>query len=325
MKRIYLDQNKWVDLAATVKGLKKGERYEPALLLLRAGIAAGTISLPLSSAHYMETHVRRHWESRRDLAMTMVDLSRMHAIAPIQAVIPPELDRAIEAFFGSAANPRPLKPFGVGAAHALGHPIPPYRLPDRLANLIPNRWNIERSVNERREVVLLAGMPPEAEAELEGFDPLAHLKPAEEYARHKEALRKKRIDAGWNKGERAERVAKAQAFTDHLEPINEAFARARVSADRLMNLGRTGMTRFLQAVPTMFASSELERLRHSASQKPWERQDLTDITALAVASVYCDIVVTERVWVDVAKRARFDSKFNTIFLRRLDDLPQYLV
>lgn len=146
--------------------------------------------------------------------------------------------------------------------------------------------------------MLLAGPTPAEEAEVPDFKPLAHLAVAEEYARDKEELRRRRREAGWGSGERSQRLAAAQAFTDHIDGINEALDLARVSADVITADGRPGMTRFLRMIPTLWASSELERLRHTASQRQWERQDLLDITALAVASVYCDVVVTERVWVD---------------------------
>jgi hypothetical protein len=37
------------------------------------------------------------------------------------------------------------------------------------------------------------------------------------------------------------------------------------------------------------------------------------------------MVVTERLWVDLAKRAGLDDRFQTVFLSRLSDLPQHLV
>ena len=66
-------------------------------------------------------------------------------------------------------------------------------------------------------------------------------------------------------------------------------------------------------------------LRHTASQKAWERQDLIDISALAVACVYCDIVVTERFWVHAARRAELEQRFGTTLLHRLTDLPALVV
>jgi hypothetical protein len=107
--------------------------------------------------------------------------------------------------------------------------------------------------------------------------------------------------------------------------MSEALERAHLDVDVITAAGRPGMTRFLKSVPTMWASSELERLRHTADQRQWERQDLMDISALAVASVYCDVVVTEVRWVDAAKREGLDSGLDTTFLSRVEDLPAHVV
>lgn len=325
MKRIYLDQNKWIDLAAAVRGLEKGKRFEDAFLVLRAGVEAGDLSLPLSSAHYMETSVRRHWRSRRDLALTMVAFSQLQTIAPLQAVIPAEIDRALRSLTGRPARPRLLRPFGVGASHAFAEGIPSYRLPEQVVWQVADRWGLQGDINRLREIMLLTGPTPAEEAELPDFKPLSHLAVAEQYAKDKEALRTLRKAEGWQKGERAQRLAKAQAFADHIDWINDALERAQLSADVITAGGQESMNAFLRSVPTMWASSELERVRHAGSQRGWERQDLLDITALSVASVYCDVVVTERFWVDAATRAGLESELGTTFLTRLQDLPAQVV
>ncbi|MGZ6690131.1 MAG: hypothetical protein ACXVHQ_21915 [Solirubrobacteraceae bacterium] len=208
--------------------------------MLRAAVDAGEVSLPLSSAHYMETHTRREWESRRDLATTMLALSRLHTIAPPDGVVPAEVDRALRERYGRPATVRPLRPFGVvGASHAFAREIPQYRVPDDLADMVADRWNFERRATELQETILLTGRPPEFEARMPDFKPLAHLKVGERYARDKEALRQLRRAERWHKGERADRVAIAQALTDHWEVINDAFQRAGISADALARMMRT--------------------------------------------------------------------------------------
>ncbi|MEA2496156.1 MAG: hypothetical protein QOJ29_4067, partial [Thermoleophilaceae bacterium] len=244
MKRIYLDQNKWIDVAAARKGLAKGEPFHDALLLLEAGTEAGHVSLPLSSAHYMETQARRHWESRRDLAATMVALSSLQTIAPLDGILPAEVDRALLQRYGQPAFPRPLLPFGSGASHAFARDIPRYRIPGNLAGLVANAWEFERSANKLQEAILLAGLPPDLESRIPDFEPLAHLKVGENYAAGKEELRARRVAENWNKGERADRIAKAQAFSDHLEVLDEAFRRAGLQLDRLLDEGQSGMNDF---------------------------------------------------------------------------------
>jgi hypothetical protein len=325
MKRVYLDQNKWIDLARALRGLDKGEKFQDALLVVTAGVEAGNLSLPLSSAHYIETNVRRDWRSRLELAISMAALSQLHTIAPMQAVIPPEIDRALRGIAGRPTSPRLLRPFGFGASHAFAEEIPPYRLPDRVVWEVADRWGLEGDINLLREIRLIAGPTPNEEAEMPDFKPFAHLAAAEDYGRDKEELRRRRRAEGWHKGERARQLAELQAFADHIEVMSEALERAHLDVDVITADGRPGMTRFLKSVPTMWASSELERLRHTADQRQWERQDLMDISALAVASVYCDVVVTEVRWVDAAKRAGLDSGLDTTFLSRVEDLPAHVV
>jgi hypothetical protein len=325
MKRVYLDQNKWIDLAAASKGLAKGRRFADPLTLLQAMVDRGDVSLPLSAAHYMETHNRRSYRSRRDLAATMVSLSRMQTIAPSSSLLPGELDRALRAMCGRPQEVRELKPFGRGASHAFGFPV---AIDPTVAEIVARRPDLvgaERGLARFAEVVLLAGLPPEEEAEIEDYEPFAHLEVAERNATEKQKLRELRRTEGWNKGEKAERVAKTQALFEYLEPVQEALARALIPFDDFIDLGEEQITAFLESVPSLHAALELERLRETASQKPWERQDLNDLGALSVAAVYCDFVVTERLWVDLARRAKLGDRFDTVFISDLAALPPLLV
>lgn len=325
MKRVYLDQNKWIDLGTAHHGRPGGEAFVDTARLLEAGRELGEVSLPLSAAHYMETAIRRNYESRARLAETMIFFSRLDTIAPTEQLIPFEIDRALREMFGRPANPRPLRPFGRGVQHAFGHTEPLYVLPDELAHLVENRVTFERDASEQMERFALIGPTPAQEKEIEDHEPRSHLPIGERYAEAQEDLRKRRHAAGWHKGERAERVASAQAFSDHLDRINDQAISAGIDPGAIFEGGPDLATGFLESVPTMFATSELERIRANASVKPWERQDLNDISALAVAAVYCDVVVTERSWVDAAKRAGFDEVFGSVFLSRLEELPGILV
>jgi hypothetical protein len=326
VRRVYLDQNKWIDLARAVTGDASGERFTDARLVLKAGIESGQVSLPLSSAHYMETQHRRDWRSRRDLAETMIAFSKLHAIAPQEQLLPGEIDVALGTLFGVPETPRIVRPFGTGVSHAFGMPIGPYRIPDELREYVDDPVSFERSASRLLEQHLLIGPSPKAEKEgIPDYDPFSHLQVGERYAKAKEDLREVRKEHGWYKGERLARASMVQALTDHLPVIEEAMSRAGLAFHALLAQGQNGMSTFVNSVPTMLASAELEKQRHSSSQKAWERQDLTDIGALLVALVHCDVVVTERFWSSAARRSRLDQKFGTIVIPRLDELPERLL
>lgn len=184
---------------------------------------------------------------------------------------------------------------------------------------------MERGLSTAREWWLLVGAPPEAESQIEGYDPKAHLQVAERFASEQEALRTRRKPQGGHRGELGARIAKAEAILENEEAFNDALTRAQLDWRAIYALGRAGMSKLVEAIPTLHAAAELRRLRHATSQKAWEASDLADIAALSGAIVYCDIVVTERQWAARLKQAKLDTANDTVVLADLTDLPQRLL
>jgi hypothetical protein len=55
-------------------------------------------------------------------------------------------------------------------------------------------------------------------------------------------------------------------------------------------------------------------------QHRWEPHDLNDVKAMSAAAVYCDVVVTEKSWVDLMHRAGVDDRLGTRLLTDINDL-----
>lgn len=108
MQRIYLDQNKWVDLARARTGHDLGKPFVEAYEAAKAAAQNGQASFPLSAAHYFETHKQSSEQRRRDLAETMLELSRHDAIAPAHVIVPHEIEMALIEVLGLAHQP-PLR------------------------------------------------------------------------------------------------------------------------------------------------------------------------------------------------------------------------
>lgn len=324
MKRIYLDQMKWIDLAAARLQKEKGRRYLDVLDIALAGVERSLVSFPLSSAHYIETTHRRSWRSRQDLAITMARLSRFHSIAPLDKLLPGEIDRALQQLFGRPEFVRTAQVFGVGIGHALGTTIA-YHLPAEF-NIDPIvRAEFERWAQGVEEMFLLGGLPPEVEDSLPGFDLTAHQRVGEEGAKQNEELRALRRADGWLSGERSKRLAAASAYFDFMPWWHDALQHASISVSEFFALGKLGLTTLAESVPTIHVCSELHRLRESAVQQAWSSHDLVDIDALSRALVYCDVVVTERQWVGLIGRTDLAQKCGARVLSDLADLAAYLV
>jgi hypothetical protein len=55
MLRVYLDEDKWIDLARAVSGHGEGERCKKAARMVAAAVSLGEASFPLSAGHMFET------------------------------------------------------------------------------------------------------------------------------------------------------------------------------------------------------------------------------------------------------------------------------
>jgi hypothetical protein len=321
MKRVYLDQNKWIDLMRAKHGQKGSERFDEALLIARVGVDRGLVSFPLSDIHYMEVAQRNEWRSRHRLAATMGELSKFHAIAPQAHVVPAEIDAALHARFGRPLRPRPLEVFGVGVRHAIGYAELKGKLPDDFPLKRVEALASQLGRTGEFELAVLSG--PVENTPTADIDTTAHRHVAVEYQQREEALSERLRSEGWAKGDQLKRMMLASALIDILDVLNDALAEARLSADDLIALGEDGMTDFLENVPSRWVLYAMRRDLHARGHH--EEGDLRDLAALSIAVAHCDVVVTEKQWVHVLKQAKVDEKMKTVLLSDLTKLPEAIV
>ncbi len=323
MQRVYLDQNKWIDLSRAAHGRKDGDRFHEALDVARYGVEHGLASFPLSSIHYMETLKRRDASSRHRLAVVMAELSKMHAMAPPDMVVPAELDAALIRRYCKPLEPRPLRVFGVGHRHAFGLPEGRYRLPEDAVIAPEQRQAVEEWANSVLELGALAG-PPEG-VPVPGMKENDYYRAfGDRYVRGEKRLADGIAEHRVNKKVLKEWVA-ASEVVDIVDALNEAFDRARISEDESRDLETAeGLTSLLLDLPSRVITYQLRRLRHENPKTSWKPTDLEDVSALAVAVAYCDVVVTERHWSHLARRGQLDQRFSTTIISSVSQLPGVL-
>jgi len=326
---VYLDQNKWIDLARAAKGEVAGARFRDVLDLARASVAAGIVSFPLDISRYMETAKRGNWQSRQELVATMAELSLFHTVAPASVILPAEIDAALHRRFGRPSAPRTAQVLGKGVGHAAGGGIrtdgrldlpPGLTLPDGY------RAQAEEAMQATLEYFMLLGPSPEMDATPELQAIKAAMTQDAQYAQGETDLAARLIEHGFSKGEKLGRAMSATELRDILPPLLEALSLADVDPDRFMDtLGRDGLTAFLGDLPTRSVTLDLRRDKHAQGQQQWEPNDLNDMVGLPIAAVYCDVVVTERQWVNRMRRARVAQRFETRLIADLADLMGVLV
>lgn len=167
---VYLDQNKWVDLARADHGVAGSESYRQVLTDIRRAVAEQRAQFPLSTAHYFETYKAGDAARRLRLAQTMQSISGGLRIAPPQAIVPHEITQAFALVFGVDAPDEVVEVFGHRAAHSLASPALGYEVPTTFNGVdLPEQIQsqVRANVEPLMELALLSGAaPPNMPAEM---------------------------------------------------------------------------------------------------------------------------------------------------------------
>jgi hypothetical protein len=287
--RLYLDQKDWISLARV--RLQKADRAERrAAAALAKGFGTGRLIVPFSESHVLETGARAQPSKRLDVAMTIMLLSKRHALAPVHQVWVQEADAFLARRFGAPVAGEP-EPFGKGVAFALGIPEDKLTLP----------WAADASEAEVAMVEMYAIAEP-GRAGLSGYD-------IERQARW-DAL----VDTitSTSKHLVKDRERYNEHEQDRLAAVtltmlgNELIGRAigyDVHDAYLDLLREEGPWAVIREIPSLAVMTELLRVRYPDVQAPWTTHDYHDVRFLSTALAYCDAVCPDRRWGELALRS----------------------
>jgi hypothetical protein len=325
--RVYLDQNKWVDLARAATGHRLGERFQDALQLCRAGVQAGVVSFPLDMYRYWETAKRGNDRSRNEVVDVMRELSQKHTMALPFGVLDQEIDLALRRRYGRPADPRPRQVFGMGLRHIVDDRIewPELNLsayPQVEAALPPEvQAQLQHAVGEFVEGQLLRAGPTTYREV--GFDH-TDSDHAERFVDFENkvaaAIRQHRLT-----GEGIDIAVRGTDFGDIKPAIVAALERIGITYEQFeTTLTVGGLVDFMDDLPTRYVTNVLRSAKHRQTQQKWEPSDFVDIVALPVAAVYCDVVVTEKQWAHRMTRGKVHDRYQTLVMSNVADLVEAL-
>ena len=306
---VYLDQNKWGDLARAETGHPLGAAFVDVLDTFKQAADDGSARFPLSCAHYYETGKKGNPKKRMELAATMVRLAGQLRIAPPHAIVPREIRRALVAVFDLPTTVPDLGLFGPGVAHAFAAPSLRYTAPTEWKGIVlpPALQEVlQQRCGAEFEARILADVMPEGVSEgarlrLNDYKNLTD----ERFVEGQTAV------AGWieERGRhRLEDIMLATAFADISEPLALAAAELGVTGEQLADNARA----IIEEMPSRWVEMKLRQQRQVNPQKSWEGNDLNDVTALAIAVPYCDVVVTEKSWASHVNAAKVGDCFDTL-------------
>jgi hypothetical protein len=245
---------------------------------------------------------------RADLAEVMAELSQFCTLISHPTVLQLELDAALDAVMQPRAEPLlPVPLLGQGVGHAFGHTsrlivehVDGTLSMDEIRSSFkdgPEAFDDMLSTTELEfERRMLAGPADEDLPRLRqlGYNPEAargHVEArAEQEHRLKENLT---ADPGWRKG-RLRDVVSARYLANELGRMCAENLQSRgVKAEGFLQ-SREAARRLVDSMPSGDVFVTLTTESHRNPQLTWQRNDVFDIDAMAVAVAYCDVVVTER-------------------------------
>lgn len=295
---VYLDLNKWVDLAHAETGTEKGKQYETALKTADELVTAGRVIFPLSFAHLMEVSKIGKDEQRRTLARLMVRLSRGWFLPSAGSRLPDELRRAIAARFGKAFR----DPGRIVLTRSLKAAIADPRLIDASGGF-------DEALFQSPEF-------------LEAFIAAARTGPEfldnwRTFADQHEAGRSLRWDTSRDVRKLAYCTLVTAGIHDRLVGVLAEFG---LMLNVLEFLGPDGCVALLERIPLLDVEINLHVERNEHRDRKIAPNDEIDLGFLALAIPYCHVVITEKFWASLVRRLKLDQKYQTLISCDLNEV-----
>ncbi|MGU3294853.1 hypothetical protein [Williamsia sp. M5A3_1d] len=322
MMRNYLDQSEWIALTKCRVGKPDGDRYTDVLDLARAAVERGQVSFILSCAHYYETQRRGTGRSRGELGETMAELTKFHAIAAVQKIVPAEIR---EYLTGDPLRSQ-INLFGVGFKHAFGTDldlVAGFEVMNEDALPPAVRAKVKARIRNKVEEFILAAPEEAPDAARKMLETASQIHASSQGFADGQATLGKAIIEQKLRG-RLDDVAVMSELADIFDPLIAECDRSEVDLGGLIG-SKEAQYDLLRGIPSRWVMSELRRVRLRNPQQPWTRNDLNDLLFLSTAVPYCDVVVTERQWAMHINQLGLAEQHDTTVLHDLTDLTEVLV
>ncbi len=280
---IYLDFNKWIELATFENKKDTSDRACRLLNEYRAAKDNGCI-FPLSLTHYLEFSRISNLGRRKRLGSVMWKYSQGKTLLSYRYIVEREIEIALQNYFPEII-PRRKEIIGQGVDFAFDVSIDSSLYKDfkSLFNkgiiMGDDRLNIEPISSKN----LIDGR----------VNFLNHLKNIHKKKNELERLK-------WDDW------LHAISMVDIIEPINRVFSSHNIDFSFLSSSEEA--RRFLHLMPTRYLDIHLHRqVLKNPAYKP-KITDLEDWSGIGLASYYCDVVICEKHFADMLGRDKYKPK-----------------
>jgi len=300
MRIIYLDQNKWIDLARAAKSPTEFPDLYALLVSLARDVEAGRLVLPLSSTTIYETHKINDPDRRRHLAFVQATLSRGRVFCGRHRRLVAEVTDVLADAYGLAREVRPetwflsdlfLEAFADYDDPRVGLTISP-QLIEAMQNA-PHSFLFDylgySSDTDRTAAV----------AEFStGSQTLLKRMETRRTALLSEKLPMRR------------RIYGAMLLFEEIERVLTIAQQMGIACATVSELGSSNARRLVREVPILSVELELA-VRIENQARGLQENDLRDMQAFCAVMPYANLVVAENQFVNLAVQAKLPEKYKT--------------
>lgn len=310
MEVVYLDQNKWIELARVHCGRTSSGPIADLYPQLLAAVESERVIFPLSTSHILETSKRNDPVSRLHVAETQAALSRGYVFRSRKGRLIVEVRAALQRLFGARTTKMPLHwvlaPSFMQAFEQMDElvvsPVEAKWAWCVNAFMHPARQYVDYIVNQddsrRRE---------------------AHATLAEGLSELVVRIEARRAGLVGEPMELRRRAYAVYLFMEHQDLFLQVLDALEYSIDQLKALGGDGVKALIENVPTLNVESEMAA-RLEAKTGELSANDVFDILSFYTAIPYSDRVVAEKAAISRAEQARLGLKYGVTLTRSLEDL-----
>lgn len=313
MTYIFLDENKWIDLRRFIFKENNCPDLSAVVKLLERKVTSNEWVLPLSLEHITETQSTLTPTLRTKLISVMVVYSDGYTIKDFVALKDYEINELL-----SEHNPweSPEAVIVRDSGNIFGKSII-----ERVDNILDEE-QIALTAEERERIISIYSAYSQSGISLEflmnqqmNIDDIAQSK--EIQASTLERLRVEGISEGFQSDKRSMELLfvfnrlKDYYTTDQQLKIMSYIMSTLPRGNK--QKARNVLTSILQRLPTFYTNCILiyKYIKMHPKNLPFHKNDFLDLMYLAAMIPYCDVVVTEKKWVDLAHQAKLDKLYNT--------------
>ncbi|MQB46046.1 hypothetical protein [Rhizobium sp. ICMP 5592] len=313
MHTVYLDQNHWIALAQAVKRPKDYPALQSLPGRIRAEVDAGRLRLPLTFTNIYETHKINDPERRGDLAMVQAFLSRGTVFRGRRRRREQEIAQVIASLLQLPLNP-PENDWFLSSVFFEG----------------AAEWDVvgqETTISERA-VESIRSRPAECLYEyLVGTTDAVRTESVKQFSAGSERLRamveERRQKHAAETPAMRRKIYSALMMIDDVALILKIANDVGASWKQVKDIGSSNAHRIMNEVPTYYVEREIA-VRLEAQNRPIEENDFRDMQAFCAVVPYADLVVGENQFVNLARQAGLDKKYNTRLATNLSALNEAL-